>query len=102
MVEQQNPHVMEVGCLASLTDMLGVGATTSLPMKVGCLASLANFTGATSSLLMKVNCLASFTDLLGVGATTPLLLEEKGRIFSSSGLPFPPDMAISCRIDFKK
>jgi len=60
MVGQQNPHVMEVGCLASLTD------------------------------------------LLGVGATTPLLLEEKGRIFSSSGLPFPPDMAMSCRIDFKK
>jgi hypothetical protein len=50
---------------------------------------------------MKVGCLASFTDLLGVGATT-LLLEEKGRIFSSSGLPFPPDMAMSCRINFKK
>jgi hypothetical protein len=42
-----------------------------------------------------------FTYLLGVGATT-LLLEEKGRMFSSSGLPFPPDMAMSCRIDFKK
>jgi hypothetical protein len=45
---------------------------------------------------------SSFTYLLGVGATTPLLLEEKGRMFSSSGLPFPPDMAMSCRIDFKK
>jgi len=93
--------VMEVGCLASLTDLLGVGAKTSLLMKVGCLASFANFSGATTSLLMKVGCLASFTDLLGVGATT-LLLEEKGRMFSSSGLPFPPDMANSCRTDIKK
>jgi hypothetical protein len=45
--------------------------------------------------------MASLTDLLSVGATT-LLLEEKGRMFSSSGLPFPPDMAKSCRTRYNK